>query len=453
VFPVFHYTRKKSFNELYSAVDKNLHSAHLPSTILERIHTISRNGDFHQQDVITIAFSWKKNLFVLWTGVFFCSCAFTISIPFIPLFLTTDLGVKDHLELWSGFAFGITFLASALISPFWGSLSDKYGRKPMLIRSGYSLSALYLLTFFIHDPYWFLVLRVFQGLLAGYVPASITLVATNTPEEKTGYALGVMATAGASGGVIGPLIGGIVSHSWGNREAFLFSAGIVLVSALIATFFVKEINFNRKAHRSHIRDDLKRALSNRPFVTLLGLVALSTFSVMILEPLLTVYVLKLGASQGEASLQSGIIFSAVGIATLVAAPQWGKIGNRIGYVKVLIIGLFGGGVGNLLQFFVGHYTEFGFLRFIYGLFFAAVYPSLNAMIVKVTDADFRGRAFSLNQSATQLATMMGPMIGGVLAGWIPIRWVFIINGTMLMIVAGLMFRMRHMEEKTRLNSH
>jgi DHA1 family multidrug resistance protein-like MFS transporter len=93
------------------------------------------------------------------------------------------------------------------------------------------------------------------------------------------------------------------------------------------------------------------------------------------------------------------------------------------------------------------------LRFIYGLFFAAVYPSLNAMIVKVTDADFRGRAFSLNQSATQLATMMGPMIGGVLAGWIPIRWVFIINGTMLMIVAGLMFRMRHMEEKTRLNSH
>jgi MFS transporter, DHA1 family, multidrug resistance protein len=403
--------------------------------------------------VITIEFSWKKNLFVLWTGVFFCSCAFTISVPFIPIFLTTDLGVKDHLELWSGFSFGLAFLSSALISPFWGSLSDKYGRKPMLIRSGYSLSVLYFITYFIHDPYWFLVLRVFQGLLAGYVPASIALVATNTPENKTGYALGVMATAGASGGVIGPLIGGIVSHSWGNREAFLFSGCIVLVSALIATFFVKEINFNRKAHRSHIRDDLKRALSNRAFVALLGLVALSTFSVMILEPLLTVYVLKLGASQGEASLQSGIIFSAVGIATLLAAPQWGKIGNRIGYVKVLIIGLFGGGVGNFLQFFVGHYTEFGFLRFIYGLFFAAVYPSLNAMIVKVTDADFRGRAFSLNQSATQLATMMGPMIGGALAGWIPIRWVFIINGSMLMIVAGLMFRMRNMEEEARLHSH
>jgi MFS transporter, DHA1 family, multidrug resistance protein len=402
--------------------------------------------------VITIAFSWKKNLFVLWTGVFFCSCAFTTSVPFIPLFLTADLGVQNHLELWSGFAFGITFLASALISPFWGSLSDKYGRKPMLIRSGFSLSVLYFITYFIHDPYWFLALRVFQGLLAGYIPASIALVATNTPEDKTGYALGVMATAGATGGVIGPLIGGIVSHSWSNREAFLFSGGIVLISALIATFFVKEKNFNRKGPRSHIRDDLKRALANRAFVTLLGLVGLSTFSVMILEPLMTVYVLKLGASQGEASLQSGIIFSAVGIATLLAAPQWGKIGNRIGFVKVLVIGLLGGGVGNFLQFFVGHYTEFGFLRFIYGLFFAAVYPSLNAMIVKVTDADFRGRAFSLNQSSMQLATMMGPIIGGVLASWIPIRWIFIINGSMLMIAAGLIYRKRHMEKETRITS-
>jgi MFS family permease len=410
---------------------------------------IINDTELQRQDVKVMEFSWKKNLFVLWIGVFFCSCAFSISIPFIPLFLSTDLGVKTHLELWSGFAFGISFLASALISPFWGSLSDKYGRKPMLIRSGYSLAILYFVTYFIHNPYLFMVLRVFQGLLAGYVPASIALVATNTPEDKTGYALGVMATAGATGGVIGPLIGGIVSHSWGNREAFLFSGGIVLVSALIATFFVKEINFNRKGHRSQIRDDLKRALSNRVFVTLLGLVSLSTFSVMILEPLLTVYVLKLGVPKENAALQSGIIFSAVGIATLLAAPQWGKIGTRIGFVKVLIIGLFGGGLGNFLQFFVGHYTEFGILRFIYGLFFAAVYPSLNAMIVKVTDADFRGRAFSLNQSATQFATMMGPMVGGALAGWIPIRWIFIINGFILMFAAGLLFRKRHMEVETR----
>ncbi|MBW7459608.1 MFS transporter, partial [Paenibacillus sepulcri] len=242
-------------------------------------------------------FSWERNLMVLWIGVFFCSTAYSISIPFLPIFLNTDLGVTEHLEIWSGFAFGITFLASALISPFWGSLADKYGRKPMLIRSGFSLAALYLINYFIHDPYWFLVVRIFQGLLAGFVPAAIALVATNTPEEKTGYALGIMATAGATGSIVGPLIGGVVSHYYGNRSAFLFSCVVVLLSAIIALVFAKEQNFNRSAARSHVLDDLKMAWANRAFMTLLGMVAISTFSVMILEPLITVYVLEMGVSK------------------------------------------------------------------------------------------------------------------------------------------------------------
>ncbi|WP_341280663.1 MFS transporter [Paenibacillus sp. FSL H8-0537] len=386
-------------------------------------------------------FSWKRNLYVLWIGVFFTSTAFTTSIPFIPLFLSTELGIDQHLEAWSGISFGITFLASALIAPYWGSLADKYGRRPMLIRSGFSLAVLYMLTYFIYDPYLFVVLRIFQGLLAGFVPAAIALVATNTPEQKTGYALGIMATAGATGGIIGPVIGGVVSHYIGNREAFLFSGCIVLIAALIAVFFVREKNFNRSGARSSIKEDLKLALSNRSFTTLLILAALATFSVMILEPLLTVYVMQLGVSGSEAALQSGIVFSAVGIATLIAAPQWGKIGSRIGFSKVLFIGLLGGGIGNCLQFFVNDYVEFGALRFVYGLFFASVYPAINALIVKVTDSSFRGRAFSLNQSGTMFATMLAPVIGGVLGGIIPIRWVFIING--LMLIAAALFLKTH----------
>ncbi|MBB6729947.1 MFS transporter [Cohnella zeiphila] len=390
-------------------------------------------------------FPWRKNLYVLWLGVFFCSSAFSISIPFIPLFLHNDLGIDSHLSAWSGVSFGITFLASALIAPYWGSLADKYGRKPMLIRSGYSLAVLYLVTYFIYDPYSFLVLRIFQGLLAGYVPASIALVATNTPEKHTGYALGIMATAGATGGIVGPLVGGVISHYTSNREAFLFSSGVVLVAALIATFFVREENFDRKAKRQSIREDIRTAWTNKTFVTLLGLVAISTSSVMILEPLLTVYVMQLGSNPDEASLLSGIAFSAVGIATLIAAPQWGRIGSKIGFVKVLVIGLLGGGIGNLLQFFVGSFAEFGVLRFVYGLFFAGVYPGLNALIVKVTEPEFRGRAFSLNQSSTQLATMIGPMLGGVLGGWIPIKWVFVLNGSMLILSALLLLRKRKLE--------
>ncbi|MNJ55503.1 drug efflux system protein MdtG [compost metagenome] len=167
----------------------------------------------------------------------------------------------------------------------------------------------------------------------------------------------------------------------------------------------------------------------------LSVVLIVTASVMVLEPLLSLYVLDLGASASDASFSSGIIFSAVGISTVLAAPVWGKIGERIGYRNTLMIGLLGGGLGNILQVFFHDLFGFGTLRFIYGLFFAAVFPALNALIVQTTESEFRGRAFSLNQSAAQLGNMMGPITGGTLAGWISIPVVFVLNGLLLVITA------------------
>lgn len=379
--------------------------------------------------------SWKRNLYVLWIGIFFCSMAYSISVPFMALFLNRDLGVEHHLELWSGVAFGISFLAAALISPYWGSLADKYGRKPMILRSGFSLAFIYALTYFVTNAYELIGLRVLQGLLAGFVPSSIALVATNTPEKQVGYALSVISTAGAAGSIVGPLVGGVSSRYLGYRESYLLSALVVLIAALVAWIGARERNFNRKAERAGVFEDLKVARSNRKFTRLVTLTMIIASSIMVLEPLLTIYVLKLGVSHDTASLSAGLIFSAVGISTVIAAPVWGKIGGRIGYHNTLLIGLLGGGIGNILQVFFHNLVGFGVLRFVYGLFFAAVFPSINALIVKTTPADFRGRAFSLNQSANQIGTMAGPLAGGALGGWISIPAVFVINGLALIATA------------------
>ncbi|MFC5449263.1 MFS transporter [Paenibacillus aestuarii] len=381
-------------------------------------------------------FSWKRNLFVLWTGTFLVGMAYSVSIPFMSIFLQNDLGVQDHLEAWTGVVLAVTFLASSLIAPFWGSVADKHGRKLMMLRAGLCLSLAYFLYFLVQNPYELIAARILEGLLAGYIPSAIALVATNTPEKHVGYALGIISTATATSSILGPLTGGVVSHLVGPRDTFLIAGVMVLIAFLIALFGVQEPSFKKmEAKRSSVINDLKSAAANRSLMLALVIVFITSTSIMLIEPLLTVYVLKLGSSDSAASLNAGIIFSAVGIATLIASPRWGKHGTKVGYEKVLFIGLIGGGIGSVLQIFFHNLITFGSLRFVYGLFFAAVFPALNAFIAQQTEPSFRSRAFGLNQSANQLGIMLGPLLGGFLAIRLPIPTIFAISGIMLLAVA------------------
>jgi MFS family permease len=386
-----------------------------------------------------VAFSWKRNLLVLWAGSFLVSMAFSVSMPFMSIFLQDDLGVRDHLEVWTGAVFAVTFLASSVIAPFWGSLADKYGRRPMMLRAGICLSAAYFLYYLVQNPVELFAARFLEGLLAGYIPSAVALVATNTPEKQVGYALGVMSTANAAASIIGPLVGGVVSHYIGPRDTFFMAGVMVLIAFVIALLWVKEPSFKKsEAKRSSVFKDLQVAVANRSLMSALLIVFVTSTSIMILEPLITIYVQQLGSNASSASVSAGIVFSAVGVATLIAAPRWGRIGPRIGYAKVLSIGLLGGGIGNLLQIAVHNIAAFGVLRFVYGLFFAAVFPALNAFIAMHTEPGFRSRAFSLNQTSNQLGLLIGPLIGGFLATQFSITVVFAINGCMLLLVAAML---------------
>ncbi|WP_180361835.1 MFS transporter [Paenibacillus sp. BGI2013] len=388
---------------------------------------------------------WKRNLYILWFSLFFNHMAYSLSVPFFPIFLQNDLGIQSGLEAWSGISISISFLISGLCAPFWGSLADKYGSKLMLVRSGVGLGIAHLANFFVYDPYTFIAVRVFQGLVAGFHPASITLIGTNTPEKQVGYALGVISTASAAGGILGPLAGGVLSHWIGLRGCFIASAVITLLAALMV-LGVKESRQARTIVPTRIIGDLKRAASTPGLIRIYSLILLVSTSVLIIEPVLTLYVVQIGGDVGSATLSAGIVFSAIGVATVIMGPRWGKIGGRIGYEKTLFIGLIGGGIGSLLQMTANNLIYFGSLRFVYGLFFAAVYPALNALIIKYADHDFRGSAVSLSQTASQFGIVLGPLIGGLLGGWIGIPFIFLFTGIVLFGAAWAVSLPQHREE-------
>lgn len=377
--------------------------------------------------------TWQRNLLVLWIGVLTTAASFSMVIPFLPLFLL-QIGVHQHTEMWSGLLYSAAFFAGALSAPYWGSLADRYGRKPMVVRAGFVLFVVYTLTAFVTNPYELLILRILQGLLSGYIPGSIALIGTNTPEDRVGFALSMISTAGATGAILGPLLGGAIAHWFSNRIAF-GSAGIIeLFATLLVIFWVREDNFSPVKDRPSILLTFKEAVQNRPLLSALLLNTFTAFSIMTIEPVLTLYIAQLNHSVANASLIAGVVFSLSGIASVVFAPLWGRTADRIGFPIVLIVGLFGGAVWTFLQLPFHNVWAFAGVRFCYGAFFCAVFPAINGLIVRTTEPAFRGRAFGLNQTANQVGNMLGPTAGGLVAEGSSIHGVFWVTGALLTVV-------------------
>jgi MFS transporter, DHA1 family, multidrug resistance protein len=143
---------------------------------------------------------WKRNLFVCWFGSFVTAAGMSQISPMLPIYID-QLGVHapSDIEKWSGLIFGSTFLISAIVSPIWGKLADKKGRKLMLLRASLGMAIVVFMMAFVQNVYELLALRMLLGAVSGYISASVTLVATQTPKKNSGWALGTLSTGSVSG--------------------------------------------------------------------------------------------------------------------------------------------------------------------------------------------------------------------------------------------------------------
>jgi len=394
--------------------------------------------------------SWSKNLWILWFGVLLSSASYTMVVPFLPLFLL-DIGVtKESVKLWTGVIFSSAFLVGAIMAPIWGARADKSGKRKMVIRAGISLGVVYLLTALVQNPWQLLAVRLLQGFASGFVPASMAIVATTIPDNKMGWGLGIMQTAGATGTILGPLLGGVLAELFGMRMSFVISSLVIFTATLTVWLFVYEEKSLSNHQPTHVWEDMKTAWHNKIIFRMLIFLFLIQVVNMALQPLITLYVAELQGKLEGAVLSSGVVFSLTGIAGILAAPYWGKKGQQKGFFIILSISLLVSGMVNMTQYFTTNIWQFSIIQFIFGLFIAGALPSINAIVVENTDADFRGRAFGLTTSANQLGGMIGPLLGGLVGSFVGIGFVFVVTGLTLVIcggyVAGLTRKIREVRE-------
>ena len=180
---------------------------------------------------------WQRNLKIAWIGTFFTGASFSIVMPFMALYVE-ELGVKGAMVEWyAGLSVALSALASALVSPVWGHLADRYGRKPMMIRASMVMTFTMGGLAFVPNVFWMLFLRILNELFAGYVPNATALIASQAPQQRSGYALGTLSTGLTAGVLIGPLLGGAISEAFGMRGTFLL-VGLILFSLMAGLWFV-----------------------------------------------------------------------------------------------------------------------------------------------------------------------------------------------------------------------
>lgn len=391
--------------------------------------------------------NWKLVLVILTCNILFMSSSYTMLIPFLPMYLTMELGVSQaDVNIWSGIVFSASFLVSAIMAPIWGKMADTKGKRIMAMRASFLLSISYFLGGIVQSPEQLTLMRLFQGFASGLWPMDLAIMTLYAPASRLGFCLGIMQGTLTAGGVVGPLLGGILAEAVGMRYSFFLASGALFLNFLVFTFIIKEPPTPAKTEAT--KDDIPDATECSPWrmpllrnMLLCG--TLVQMVILILQPVLTTYVAKLAGPLPNIVFVAGLVFSLGGIAGAMAAPVWGTFGQRHGFFKAMCLGMTGAGISMIIQGIPNTLVPFAIMQFVGGLFFCGIHPAINAILASNTPPSYKGRIFGMLFAAQQVGSMAGPLLGGLIATYLGMHWVFALSGVILLLLSTAVWRRYH----------
>ena len=375
---------------------------------------------------------------VLWSMVvvqFIMSIAFSIVSPLMPLFLPA-LGVASPaaVNMWAGVLAAATSCVAIFTAPVWGGLSDRYGRKLMVLRSTLGIAIFTVLMGLAQGPWQMLGLRAGMGALAGFSSASVVMVASSVPDRHLGYSLGWMSTGQLVGSLLGPLIGGAIADLTGSFRLPFYFAGVICFAGFLVTLFCVPERFtppDASKPKPSLLAGFRVVMASSGLTAVILVMVMGQFATQAVGPVVTLYVREILGSRPDLATLAGLAFSATGLAGAVSVPFLGRRSDRIGYRTTLLICLAGAAAFTLPMALPLGYWPFVIERFGLGLFVGAVLPVSNAMIGRLTDPAQRGMAYGVISSAYFIGNTLGPLAGGAIAATVGINWVFAVTGALI----------------------
>ena len=370
---------------------------------------------------------WVVTLTILVASAFLMDMSFTMITPFLPVYLSSELGAKaSEVDMWSGAVFAVTFFVSGLLGPVWGVLADRKSRKLMALRASIGLTISYALCGIVQTPF---AARFFQGLCAGLYPALLALLAASIPARKTGLSMGLMQGGMTVGAVVGPFVGGVLADYFGMRESFFVASVALGLISLLIGFCIKE---KPRTIKVTSRNWFDWSVIRQPAIfKMLMACAVIHASLFSAQPILPLYIAQLQGSMDNIMMLSGTIFSVCAISIMIASPILGAAGQKFGFLKVLSCSLFFAGLLISAQVLGRTPFEFGVWRFIAGFAIAGLIPLVNSIISTECPPDKKGEVFGFNFLTGHAGMALGPFAAGALSGWFGYQAVIVASGLIL----------------------
>ncbi|WP_341836047.1 TCR/Tet family MFS transporter [Chitinophaga pollutisoli] len=338
---------------------------------------------------------------------------FGIIIPVVPKLIEQLIGGNESDASWYGgwltFAYAIM---QFFFAPILGGLSDKYGRRPVLLLSMAGMGIDYLFLAYAPNIFWLFVGRIIIGITGASMTAASAYIADISTPEKRAQNFGLLGSAFGVGFILGPVIGGTVSEHWGLRAPFFLTAGMSLLNALYGYFILPESlkPENRRAFswaRANPWGGLRQMKQYRNIYPLLGAVVLIFTAIHAIQSNWTYYtMLVFNWSTGMV----GYSLSFSGMMTIIVQGvliRW--LLPKIGYSRAVYIGLLIYGISFLLfGLATAGWMMFAILAF-YGL--GGIFgPSLQGIISNQVPPDEQGELQGTFTSLISLTNIVGPLL-------------------------------------------
>jgi DHA1 family multidrug resistance protein-like MFS transporter len=365
-------------------------------------------------------------------------------VPFLPLFVR-ELGVTsiEATANWSGLVFAGPFFLSFFLAPVWGNIGDRYGRKIMILRAIFGLALAQVIIGFSQNVTHLFLARLLQGVLSGFLPAAMALVAANTPEEKTGYALGLLQSATAAGNIFGPLVGGIISDLIGFRNVFFFVAGLLFITGLLVLKLIREEHSGPKTENATYLVNWGYVFRKPVLLLPAILILITSFGFAFVRPIFVLYVETMHIDTAYLPTITGVLYSVMGIFSTISSPWWGKKAESFGLKKSLIIASIITALTHIAHTVIFDPYILVPVRIVMGFGFGALFPLLFTAISRNVVVERRGGVLGVASSFQILGNMLGPVAGGFCAGFFGIRTSFVIAGLIFFLITyGAFDRMR-----------